>query len=117
MIKNTPYGPPKGGETKVSNEETKGQESKPKRYSSKKTWDKMTQGQYTEADANFKDLYKDLEVCVFDLRLRDSDKLARIMKELDRYLGETYCQPVIMTETLVDLPDPEILNTVTDTGS
>ena len=41
------------------------------------------------------------------------------MKELERYLGETYsdrCQPAIMTETEATFPDPE-MPTITDVGT
>ena len=41
------------------------------------------------------------------------------MKELERYLGETYidsCKPSIMTETPATLPNPEIPTIIPDTG-
>ena len=40
------------------------------------------------------------------------------MKDLERYLGETYsnsCHPAIMTKTLATFPDPEIPTIVPDT--
>ena len=50
---------------------------------------------------------------------RASDKFARKMKELERYLGATYsyrCQLYIKTETPEKSPDPDMPTITPDTG-
>ena len=59
-----------------------------------------------------------MEGYTFDLGPRASDKLARTMTELERYLGTNYSdsyQPAIMTETAAKFPNPE-MHTITDLG-
>ena len=83
------------------NKENKGQESKTKRYRDKKTRTKI-QGPKLEADTNFKSWCSGLEGYIFDLGPIASDKFARAMKDLERYLGVNYiniCQTAIMNET------------------
>ena len=68
---------------------------------------------------DFQSRCTDLEGNNFDLGPRASDKFARTMKELERYIGTTYsdiCQPAIMTETAANFPDPE-MPTITELGT
>ena len=49
----------------------------------------------------------------------NSDKFDRAIKDLERYLGETYsnsCQPAIMTETPATFPEPEMPTIIPDMG-
>ena len=72
-----------------------------------------------ETETDFQGRCTDLEGYNFDLGPRASDKFARTMKELERYLGTTYndsYQPGIMTDIAANLPDPE-MPTITDLGT
>ena len=102
-----------------STEKRKGQVYKPKLYTGKKTQTK-TQGLDLEADTDFKGRCIHLEGYVFDIGMRALYKLAKMMKELERYLGTTYgnrCYTAIMTETPATFPDLEMLTIMTDTGA
>ena len=72
-----------------------------------------------ETETDFQGWCTDLEGYTFELGPRASDKFARTMKELEQYLGKTYsdsCQPVIMTETATNFPDPD-MPTITELGT
>ena len=60
MVENRPPRSPEGNESKGTNEEIKGESSKPKRYRGKKTWTK-NQGPELKADTEFKGRCSDLE--------------------------------------------------------
>ena len=60
-----------------------------------------------------------MEGYTFDLGPIASEKFARTMKELERYIGTTYsaiCHPAIMTESAANFPDPE-MPTITELGT
>ena len=72
-----------------------------------------------EANNNLNGQCSDLEGYILDLGTRASDKFARTMKYLERYIGATYinsCQQAIITETLENFPDPDIPTTIPDSG-
>ena len=86
----------------------KRQSPKTNRYRSKKTWTK-TQGPKLESKTNFKGRYSYLEGYIFGLGLIPSYKFARLMKDVEWYLRETYrdsCQPAIITDTPTTFLDP-----------
>ena len=119
MVENRPPRSPEGNESKGTNEEIKGESSKPKRYRGKKKRTK-TQGPYIKADTDFKGWCSELEVYVFDIGLRALHKLSRTMNELEWYMGAMYiniCQPETMTKTQATLTDPYIPTIMTDTDS
>ena len=93
---------------KIPTDGNKGQVSKLKKYRGKKQpQNKSSLEPKTETD--FQGWCTDLEGCTFDHGPRVSDKFDRTMKELEQYLGTTYsdiCQPAIMNETAVNLPNP-----------
>ena len=70
-------------------DKNKGQSSNPKRYRGKKMWTK-TQGPELEAETDFKGWCSNLDRYIFDIGMRNSYKLARTMKDMERYLGATY---------------------------
>ena len=119
MVKSKLFLSSEGGDSKVSTEKSKGHASNPKRYRVNRT-QRKTQGQEPEADTNFKGNCSDLEVYIFDLRPKASENFARMMKELERYLGETYrdtYHPKIKTDTPeTPTPDPEITTIIMDTS-
>ena len=110
--------PPEGNELKVRTYGNKGKVSNPKKYRGKKQpRNKSSLEPKTETD--FQGRCTDLEGYTFDLGPRASDKFARTMKELERYLGTTdsdSCQPAIMTETAANFPDPD-MPTITKLGT
>ena len=64
-----------------------------------------------ETKTEFQGRCTDLGGYTFDLGPRASDKFARKMKELKRYLGTTYSdsyQPDIITENSANFPDPDM---------
>ena len=108
MVETKPSCYPEGNSLNNSTDENKGQASKPKSYRCKKT---RTKTQYPElkVETDFKGRCSDLEGYIFDLGRIASDKFARTMKDLERYIGATYinsCQPSIMTNTPATFPDP-----------
>ena len=108
MVEIKPSRYPEGNKSKNSTDKNKGQAFKTKRYRCKKMRTK-TQGPELKSDTDFKGLCSDLEGCVFDLGLRASDKFARTMKDMERYLRAIYsnsCYPVIIIETPETLPNP-----------
>ena len=110
VVENKPSHYPEGNQSKNSTVNNKGQESKPKSYIGKKTRTK-TQGTELKSNNDFKGWCSDLEDYIFDVGSRASEKLARTMKELERYLGAIYsniCHPDIMTNTPSTFPNPEI---------
>ena len=107
MVRSKPSRPPEGNELKIPSDSNKGQASKPNKYMSKKPWNKPSLDPKTETD--FQGRCTDLEGYTFDLGPRASDKLARTMKEMERYLGATYSdsfQPATMTETAATFHNP-----------
>ena len=61
-----------------------------------------------KAETEFKGQWSDLEVYIFDLGPRYSDKFYSTMKEMEQYLGETYsyiCQPGIMIDIQANFSD------------
>ena len=108
-------------EVKFSNKltyEHKIKTPKIKRYIGKKTRTK-TQGLELDAKNDFKSHCNDLEVYIFELGPRALNKFTRNMKELKRYLRETYSnsyQPKIMTETPSTFPEPDIAKIIPDKG-
>ena len=85
----------------------------------KKTWTK-TQGSELEAETNFKGQCIHLEVYIFNLGTRASDKFVNTMEDLERRIGATCsssCQPSVMTKTPENFPDPEMLTIIPDTGA
>ena len=96
----------------------KEQASKPKRYRGKETQTK-TQGTKLEAETYFKGQCSDQEGYIFNIEQRESDKCSRTMKDLERYLGETYnniCEPAIMPKTPENSLDPEMQTIIPDMG-
>ena len=78
-----------------------------------------TQGQELKAETDFKGRCSDLEGYIFNIGLITSDKFARTMKEMERYLMETYnnrCHPAIITETPETPPNPDMSKIIPDTG-
>ena len=119
MVETKPYYPPEGNESKNSTEKQKVQATKKNNYQCNKTWTK-TQGPEPEAKTEFKGRCSNLEVYIFNLGPRASDKFARTMKELEIYLVETYIniwQPDIMTETPATSPNPDMPKTIPSVGS
>ena len=118
MVKSKPYHPPEGNELNIPTDRNKGQVSKPKKYRGKKQ-PRNKSSLEPKTETHFHGRCTDLEEYTFELGPRASDKLARPMKELERYLGTTYsesCQPAIMTETAANFPDPE-MPTITELGT
>ena len=107
-MESKPSRPPEGNELKIPTDGNKGQVSKPKKYRGNKQLRNKSSLE-PETNTDFQGWCTDLEGYTFDLGPRASDKFARIMKELERYLGTTYsdsCQPAIMIETSTNLPEP-----------
>ena len=99
------------------NDRKKGQESKSKKYRGKKPQNKTSPE--PEAETDLQGRFADLEGCTFDLGPRAPETFTRTMKELERYLGETYsdrCHTSVMTETTATFPDLEI-PTMTNLGT
>ena len=118
MVETKPYLSPEVHQSKDLTDKNKGQAHKSKNYRGKKTRTKY-QGPQPETQTDFKGWCSDLEGYIFDLGLRVSDKFARTMKKLERYLGSTYsniCQPSIMTETPSTFPNPDMPTIIPDTG-
>ena len=118
MVKSKPYRPPEGNELKIPNDGNKGHVSKPKKYRGKKQ-PRNKSSLEPETETDFQGRCTDLEGYTFYLGPRASDKFARTMKELERYLGKTYsdsCQPAVMTETAANFPNPEMPN-ITELGT
>ena len=89
--------PPDGNKVQASN---------PKKYRGKKPWNKPSQD--PKPDIDFQGRCTDLGGYTFDPEPRASRKLTRKMKELERYLQETYsdsCQPAIWTENAATFPE------------
>ena len=110
MVESKPYRPPEGNELKIPNDGNKGQVSKTKEYRGKKQPQNKSSLE-PETETDFQGRCNDLEDYTFDLGPRASDKFARKMKELEQYLGTTYCdicQPAIVTETSTNFTDPEM---------
>ena len=81
-------------------------------------WTK-TQGPELEAETDFKGWCSNLDRYIFDIGLRNSYKLARTMKDMERYLGAIYIdrfQTAIMAEKLGTLPEPDMSTVILDTG-
>ena len=117
MVKSKPYLPHEGNELKIPTDGNKGQASNPKKYRGKKPRNKPSPEPETETD--FQGRCTDLEGYTFDLELRASDKFSRIIKELERYLGETYSdsfQPDITSENAATFSEPD-MHTITDQGT
>ena len=107
MVESKSSHPIEGNESNIPNYGNKGQASKTNKCRGKKPWNKPIS--YPESETDFQVRCTDFEGYTFDLGPRSYDKLARTMKELERYLGETYinsCQPAIMTETAATFPNP-----------
>ena len=118
MVESKPSRPPEGNELKIPSDGNKGQVSKPKKYRGKKQ-PRNKSSLEPETETDFQGRCTDLEGYTFDLGPIESDKLARKIKELERYLGKTYsdsCQTAIMTETDANFPDPE-MPTITELGT
>ena len=118
MVESKPSRPPEGNELKIPTDGNKGQVPKPKKYRGKKQ-PRNKSSLEPDSETDFQGRCTDLEGYTFDLGPRASDKFARTMKELERYLGTTYsdsCQPAIMTETSANFPDPE-MPTITELGT
>ena len=116
MAKSKPFCTPEGNELKILTDGNKGQASKPKKYRGKKPKNKPSLEHETETDFHCR--CSDLEGYTLYLGPKASEKFARTLKELERYLETTYsdiCQTAIMTETAANLPYPEI-PTITDLG-
>ena len=112
MVKYKPSHPPEGNELKIPTDSNKGKSSNPNKYRGKEPRNKPSLDPKTETD--FQGRCTGLEGYTFDLGPRSSDKFARTMKELERYLQKTYsdrCQPSIMTETEATFPDTDIPTT------
>ena len=90
MVILKPSRPPEGNELNIPTEENKGQVSNIKKYKGKK---KPQNKSFLEpkTKTDFQGRCTDLEGYTFDLGPRVSDKFSRAMKELERYLGTTYC--------------------------
>ena len=117
MVKTKPSCYPEGNHSKNLTEKHKGKAPKKKSYGYKRTRTE-TQGPEFEAETDFKDRCIDLEGSIFDLGPRASDKFAKTMKELERYLGATcrnICQPEIITKIPETLPDSDITMITPDT--
>ena len=70
-----------------------------------------------EVDTNFKGRCSHLEGYIFNIGPRSLEKLDRIMKDLELYLGANYidrCQPATMTETSTTFPGPYMPKTIPD---
>ena len=118
MVGSKPFCPPKGNESNKPNDKNKGKSPNSNKYRGKKTRTKY-QGPYPEDETNFKGWCSGLEGYLYDLGTRVPVKFSGMMKDLDRYLGETYTnsfQPVIINETPYTLPDPYIPTIIHDTG-
>ena len=117
MVKSKTSRPHEGNELKISTDGNKGQVSNPKKYRGKKQpRNKSSLEPKTKTD--FQGRCTDLEGYTFDPGPGASDKFAKTMKELERYLVTTYsdsCQLAIMTETAANFPNPYI-PTITDLG-
>ena len=87
MVKSKPSLPTEVNELNIPTDRNKGQSSKPKKYRGKKPQDKARLDPETETD--FQIQCTDLKGYTFDIGPRASDKFARKMKELERYLGTT----------------------------
>ena len=118
MVESNPSRATEGNELKIPTDRNKGQVSKPKNYRGKKQpRNKSSLAPETETDIQVR--CTDLEGYTVDLGPIASDKFARTMKELDKYLRKTYSdsfQPDIMTETTANFPDPE-MPTITELGT
>ena len=118
MVKLKPFRPPEGNELNIPTDGNKGQVSKPKKYRCKKQ-PRNKSSLEPETKTDFRGRCTDLEGYTVDIGPRASDKFARTMKELERYLGTSYsdsCQLAIMTETTANFHDPEI-PTITELGT
>ena len=119
VVVSKPSRPPKGNESKNSTDKNKGQALKSNNYRGKKTRN-ISQGPEPKAETNFKGRCSDLEGYISEIGPRASEKFARTMKDLERYLGATYrniCQQAIMTKIPETFPDPEIPTIIPDTGA
>ena len=108
MVDLNPSCPPEGNELKIPTDGNKGKASKPKKYRGKKQ-PRNKSSLEPKIETDLQGRCTDLEGYTFDLGTRASDKFARTMKELERYLGTTYSdsfQLAIMTETAAIFPDP-----------
>ena len=100
-------------------EEHKVQSPKKKRYQVNDNWTK-NQGPEIEAETNFKGQCSNQEGYIFNLGTRAPDKFARTMKNMERYLRETYsdiCKPAIVTYTPSTFPNPDMTTIVPVIGS
>ena len=107
MVEIKPYRPPEVNYSNNLTYKNKGQAPKSKKYRGKKTRTK-SQSPEPEAETVFKGRCSDLEGCILELGLISLDKFSMMMKELGRYLGDTYnnsCKPAIITKTLATLTD------------
>ena len=107
IFKSKPSIPPESNKSKILTNRNKGKVSTTVKYRGKKPQNKPILESETETD--FQGRCTDLEGYIFDLGPRESDKFARTMKELKKYIGATYsdsCQPDFMNETAATFPDP-----------
>ena len=118
MVKSKPSCPPEGNSLKIPTDDNKEEASNPKKYRGKKK-PRNKSSLEPETETDFQGWCTDLEGYTFDLGPRASNKFARTMKELGRYLSTTYsdsCQLAIMTETAANSPDP-YMPTITELGT
>ena len=88
MVKSKLSHPPEGNELNIPTDGNKGQASNPKKYRGKKQ-PKNKSTLDPETKTEFQGRCTDLEGYTFELGPRASDKFARTMKELERYLRTT----------------------------
>ena len=116
MVTLKPSVPPEGNKSKILTDRNNGQASKPKKYRGKNPQKHPSSD--PKAETNFQYLCTDLEGYIFDFGPRASNKFAQTMKELEQYPAVTYsdsCQTYIITETHVNIPNPE-MPTISDLG-
>ena len=88
MVKSKPSHPPEGNELKIPTDRNKVQAFKPKKYIGNKPRNKPSLEPKTKTD--FQVQCTDLKGYTVDLGPISSDKFSRTMKELERYLGESF---------------------------